>query len=388
MKQTIINWILCFVFLFISIVSFADGKFYFYEEIPVSLPYQGALIVFNGKEEILTIQSRYKLDSHKEDNHELGWIVPVPSVPEITSMKEIDALELFFQLSRLTGPIVLSISELLLLFFFFASIISLLTGIVLFIISLIIRIMKKIWKMEFFAFFLLFGAIGILVFAFFMGMTAKAGTNGVDIIKAEQVGVYDIKVITSNKSEDLINWLGENGFSYTMLDVETFNTYLQKNWYFVVAKASTIKKEKEMSYITGGLTEPLILRFQTDKAIYPLALTGTAKNKAEILLYVQCKNKLDLKNRLPLKYAKQIKQKDRSLRFLEEVYHPERLYDFDFDLPYIMKYKTTDYKETPLHFAILEGYEEIVELLIEHKADINCQDEYNNTPLHKAAIEN
>ena len=68
-------------------------------------------------------------------------------------------------------------------------------------------------------------------------------------------------------------------------------------------------------------------------------LTGAATKETELLLYVQCKNKLDLKNKLPLKYAKQIKQKILPLLFLEKVYHPERLHHFDFDLPYMMKYK-------------------------------------------------
>lgn len=42
---------------------------------------------------------------------------------------------------------------------------------------------------------------------------------------------------------------------------------------------------------------------------------------------------------------------------------------------------------TPLHYAAIEGYLEVVEYLVnEGHADINCRDADGRTPLHKAAI--
>ncbi|MCK5615334.1 ankyrin repeat domain-containing protein [Candidatus Pacearchaeota archaeon] len=44
-----------------------------------------------------------------------------------------------------------------------------------------------------------------------------------------------------------------------------------------------------------------------------------------------------------------------------------------------------DNGETPLHFAVLYGYIECVELLINATANVNVQDNDKDTPLHDAA---
>jgi ankyrin repeat protein len=41
---------------------------------------------------------------------------------------------------------------------------------------------------------------------------------------------------------------------------------------------------------------------------------------------------------------------------------------------------------TPLHFAVEIGREDIVELLLTNKADVNARDKNGNTPLHFAAL--
>lgn len=42
--------------------------------------------------------------------------------------------------------------------------------------------------------------------------------------------------------------------------------------------------------------------------------------------------------------------------------------------------------KTPLHFAAFAGHPDIVEFLIENKADVNAKDSYNMTPLHAAVL--
>ena len=39
---------------------------------------------------------------------------------------------------------------------------------------------------------------------------------------------------------------------------------------------------------------------------------------------------------------------------------------------------------TPLHFAAQEGHKEIVQLLIDYKADLNAKDSFGNSPLWRA----
>ena len=44
------------------------------------------------------------------------------------------------------------------------------------------------------------------------------------------------------------------------------------------------------------------------------------------------------------------------------------------------------YNQTPLHYACMKGYVDIVKILIEKNADLNVKNKYNNTPLHIACM--
>lgn len=43
-----------------------------------------------------------------------------------------------------------------------------------------------------------------------------------------------------------------------------------------------------------------------------------------------------------------------------------------------------NFQVTPLHYAAMYGFDEIIEILIKHKADVNAQDSSGLTPLHNA----
>ena len=89
--------------LFICIIAglceraYGDGKF-FVEKVPPDIPYQRAFLLFNEGSEILILQSKYEfLQSDAADT--LGWIVPVPAVPEIASADAVLAYKSFWTAS-------------------------------------------------------------------------------------------------------------------------------------------------------------------------------------------------------------------------------------------------------------------------------------------------
>ncbi len=71
----------------------------------------------------------------------------------------------------------------------------------------------------------------------------------------------------------------------------------------MVARVDPTHSTEQRQIITQGLVAPLILRFQTDSPVYPLALTATAGHNTQILLYVLGKHKWQTDGRLTLKYA-------------------------------------------------------------------------------------
>lgn len=50
--------------------------------------------------------------------------------------------------------------------------------------------------------------------------------------------------------------------------------------------------------------------------------------------------------------------------------------------------QTQENKITPLQIAAFQGYPEVAQALIEHKADVNTKDEWGNSSLHQAVAQN
>ena len=86
-----------------TVQALADGKMFWRESIPPEIPYQRALILFRDGTETLVLQSRYEIPKTGEKTT-LGWIVPVPSVPEVASLPADIAHHLFRHLSMNSDP--------------------------------------------------------------------------------------------------------------------------------------------------------------------------------------------------------------------------------------------------------------------------------------------
>jgi len=126
----------------------------------------------------------------------------------------------------------------------------------------------------------------------------------IDVLHEENVGVYNIKVIQSDSSEALVAWLNDGGFYFEEKDVKVFDDYVKKDWCFVVAQlaADAVTNPDEIQY--QGLAAPLLLRFQCQKPVYPLTLTGTGGCATEILIYLAAETYMTCDaNRLEMKYA-------------------------------------------------------------------------------------
>jgi hypothetical protein len=126
----------------------------------------------------------------------------------------------------------------------------------------------------------------------------------VEVVKAGRAGIYDVKVIRSQSAEAILDWLRENGFSFIETDKKVFEQYIERQWCFVVARVAPEPQTEEQKIVADGMAAPLIMKFETDKAVYPLALTSTVGTETEILLYTFSENKLSCNERLTLRYAR------------------------------------------------------------------------------------
>jgi hypothetical protein len=286
--------------------ALGDGKF-FVEKIPPDIPYQRAFILFYEDSEILVLQSKYEL-SQTTDVNSLGWIVPVPTTPEVASVEAYLAGSFFFNASIRTQPEAFSIS----IIFFSIAVLFFLGGFAFLLICAVeypflgkIGHSKTTWGRQ--------ARIGVIVtlVAFFLTIVlgiqplggSLGGSNDIEVIKAVEAGIYDVKVVRSQSAEAILGWLIENGFGFNDNDTQTFKDYIDRGWCFVVAKVGPDQETQYHKPVSDGMVAPLILKFETKKAVYPLALTSTIGSGTEVLLYTFSENKLSCDERLVLRYA-------------------------------------------------------------------------------------
>jgi hypothetical protein len=279
----------------------ADGKFYG-EKIPPDIPYQRAFMLFHEESETLVLQSKYEF-SQTTDTSSIGWVVPVPSVPEIASVDADAAFFFFVKTFVVTRPKMFRISG-----YVIPIAILLFWGSVAFVLFVLIQypflnkigLSKSAWWNR-----LRNGLITTAIAFLLLGIsTPHLGiVRDVDVIKAEKAGVYDVKVIRGRSADGIMGWLEENGFGSDGGDIQVFEDYVNRNWCFVAARVEPEPGTEEHKIVTGKMVAPLILRFKTDQAIYPLVLTSTIGAETEVLLYTLSERKLTCGERLPLRCA-------------------------------------------------------------------------------------
>jgi hypothetical protein len=316
MKPTVRFLLPVFIVTYFYTTAFGDGMFFYREEVPPDIPYQRAFLIFHEGVETLILQSKYEL-SQSASASSLGWIVPVPSVPDVSSMDVNMADTLFFHASISTPPRTFAIFfDLFRVVFFIISACSLLS-----IIILLLRyptskkneMTKKKWSLYFkFSLFILI--ISFLLSGFsepkYFGKSPEA--EDIEIIKAERAGIYDVKVVKSKSADAILEWLKENSFNFNENDSKFFTDYIKRNWCFVVAKVQVDSGIKE-NIAYDGMVDPLVLKFNSERAIYPVALTAAIGTKTEILLYTLSDNKLTCNGRLKMRAARKTDKSDSGL---------------------------------------------------------------------------
>jgi hypothetical protein len=288
-----------------SVPALADGKFYGPESVPPEIPYQRALLMFDGDQETLILQSKYRVESSASADS-FGWVVPLPSVPELASMDADAAQVLFHNLARRSDPKVTRISEKLL---FMIMIVPPVGSILVLLICLLSFGVPRMRWVRRHRRWLCIGALLAFVpsicvfFGAPYGARPSLQATGVEVIKAEQVGIYEVQVVRADEAKRLIQWLNQNQFEFDDADTQVFDEYLRRGWCFVVARIDPSSEADDQAVVSESLVAPLIMRFQAETPVYPLALTATSGHDTQILLYVLSDRKWQSDGRLALQYA-------------------------------------------------------------------------------------
>jgi hypothetical protein len=268
--------------------ALADGKFYAPPaESPPLLPYQRALIAHDGARELLILQSKF--DGEARD---FGWVVPVPSVPEMASMNPDKCQSLFERLAGETLPSEQSAYKNLLYLVFLVSAFLVVCAVA----RRASRRAHAEGRSSFFSpFKITVIAVLLMVSMIIVGSVTGRGCGllrpffthfGIGVVSEESVGVYDVAVIDAQDGAELAGWLRVSGYAFTSEDEKVFDEYVRRGWYFVTARINLARAEEQAYKGSRGMLAPLVLLFECRRIVYPLALTGSAGEDTMVKLYI------------------------------------------------------------------------------------------------------
>ncbi|MCP4712983.1 MAG: DUF2330 domain-containing protein, partial [Planctomycetes bacterium] len=279
-----------------SEVVYGDGKF-----IPLAvtktvpaIPSQRAILVYREGVETLVIESTLE-----GEGEEFGWVIPLPSKP--TDFAKVSP-GLIKTMSLVLQPEITDDKS--------QTVSSSARFFLVVLILVIFRLASRGWKL----YAKLLSLLVIMIFCFFlfiptMGKTFGGGVNiqgavndGVEVVKFEQVGSYDVAVLDVEEAAGLGGWLEGEGFAgLTVEDREIVSDYIAEGWCFVATK---LRREGE------GYSEPhpLAMTFACEQAVYPMRLTGTVGNDVYLELFVVAEKRAEY-DRLVLEVTDRFKFK-------------------------------------------------------------------------------
>jgi hypothetical protein len=200
-------------------------------EFDIEMPAQKAILVYDEESQredlILSVELR--------GGPEAAWVVPVPSLPEV----ETASPEWFEQLSEVTKP----------------------------------EIEHRVEE----------------IYYSFEAVTVGEEVE-VEVISREEVGVYDVSILSADKAGALVDWLNENGYAYPEEGEPLLDIYMEEGgWYFVAARVLPGKSDR-----LDGDVHPLWFSFETERPIYPMRLTTLVKKRLHVLIYVLADHRMEI----------------------------------------------------------------------------------------------
>lgn len=255
--------------LVLPLAARADGKMFSTAIADVSgaqMPDQAALIVYDAasKKQTLAIETRFV-----GTGTDFGWIVPLPSRPEVTP----GTTGMFPCLRGMFAPIVKRSSDEGLTFG--------LIVLVLFTLSLV-YLSGRLRELCAAVLLLLF-----LVAAMLPAMGKARSSLGGPIAEPEfidrrTVGDFEVTTLESPRGEAVVQWLRDHQFHVPAAAETAVHQHAREGWSFVATRLT-----REASTSEPTTAHPLVFTFTTDAPIYPMRLTGAgAERDLSVELFV------------------------------------------------------------------------------------------------------
>lgn len=121
------------------------------------------------------------------------------------------------------------------------------------------------------------------------GAAPGAGEPPVGVVGREQLGDFDVARLTATDPDALRNWLEDNGFKLPEGLTAELKPYVDQKWEYVAVRLAPRQQGKKLQ----GTLDPLKIRFDSDRLVYPMRLSRTAKTPQSLGLYVLADHRME-----------------------------------------------------------------------------------------------
>jgi hypothetical protein len=125
-----------------------------------------------------------------------------------------------------------------------------------------------------------------------VGKEIEKGVEAVELLSREQVGAYDVSVLSANEPGALLEWLNDHGYVFPEEGGPILDTYVNEGgWYFVAARVLP----GEHAYLEGDV-QPLWFSFDAERPVYPMRLTSLVEqHEIDVLIYVLAEHRMQIR---------------------------------------------------------------------------------------------
>ena len=113
------------------------------------------------------------------------------------------------------------------------------------------------------------------------------GAEGVEVLRADTVGIYRAEILKAAGGEALEAWLRERDYKLLPGAGGVLSGYTRKGWVFATLRILTGAADSlNAARLTDGTIQPVRFRFAATEPIFPLEISSLGGQASDILLYV------------------------------------------------------------------------------------------------------
>ncbi|MFD8986683.1 DUF2330 domain-containing protein [Streptomyces goshikiensis] len=116
-----------------------------------------------------------------------------------------------------------------------------------------------------------------------------AGAPAVGVVGRERLGDFDVARLTATDPHALRDWLRSNGFELPDRLSTELRPYVDQKWEYVAVRLAP----REPGTPLRGTLDPLRIRFDSDRLVYPMRLSRMARTAQSLGLYVLADHRME-----------------------------------------------------------------------------------------------